>query len=396
MTTVPCPGCSAPLTVEQEVCERCRRPRDEGEIERGRQALADAYSNRRGLPWRLLRWTAAASLAAVAFHSRAPLRARLGQARAAFSAEMERVRSGGRPAAAAAAPSLASPAADTPSSPPPPLLAAPATPPERPQADVRRVYGVVYDLETLKPVSRARLRFYQRGGETVMDAYTDAEGHYASSLHENYFEKDVILSVTAPGYRDGQLEDTQSPYRERTLEQRLRVLAGTSDHELGDVVVPRSGTQLIQMDLVLLARKPPEGAPLAEPPPPPGEPPNNMRRFYGVVYDLATLRPVAGAHVRLMHKGGAAITTTNTNPAGHYSADVYLEDVERGVVVSVSAAGYREGQLEESGAPYRERPLDSRKKTAEETADADLSALLLPSGDSRAVPLDLVLLPSKP
>ena len=276
MTTVPCPGCSAPLELAQEVCPSCRRPRNADEIELGRREAAASYERRKALPLKLLGYATLLAAVAALYVNRTSLLAHAGRLRAGFDAELEKAS----------------------------------------------------DPAGLSP----------RPTETAVAAMEQARAEAAAT---------PTATPAAPA-----ATPAASPL--------------------------------------------PAAAALAEPPPTPDAPPNNMRRFYGVVYDLATLRPVARASVRISHKRGAALTTAITSPAGHYSVDVYLDDLERGVVMSASAVGYREGQLEESGAPYRERPLDSREKTAEETADADLSALLLPGGDSRAVPLDLVLLPSKP
>ncbi|MDX6770050.1 MAG: carboxypeptidase-like regulatory domain-containing protein, partial [Elusimicrobiota bacterium] len=134
----------------------------------------------------------------------------------------------------------------------------------------------------------------------------------------------------------------------------------------------------------------------ARPPEPPPPPFANQRRVYGVVYDLETLRPVAGARVLIAPRAGGAGQEQVTDRDGHYLADLFREQFAAGQLVSVSAPGYRPGQLEESGSPYRERSLESRRATLEETTDSDLEPTLLKaSDDGGLVPFDLVVLPER-
>ena len=267
MTTVPCPGCSAPLALAQEVCPACRRPRGADEVELGRREAAAAHERRKALPLKLLGWVGLFAAFAALYVNRTALLAHAARLRAGFDAEMEK-----------------------------------ASDPAR-------------------------------------------------------------LSRRPP------------------------------ESAVSDVAPPRAEASA---PAAAPAQPPPAEASPAEPPPPPGAPANNMCRFYGVVYDLETLRPAANVNIRFTRKGGEVHAATNTNAAGHYVIDFYLDDLDQGILLSISAPGYREGQLAESGASYRERPIDSRKRTAAETTDADLGPLLLPGGGTQIVPLDLVLLPKRP
>ena len=64
MNKVPCPGCGALLELEQEVCSSCRRPRDEREIEEGRNRLSELALKQRRLPRIIAAWILVAISAA--------------------------------------------------------------------------------------------------------------------------------------------------------------------------------------------------------------------------------------------------------------------------------------------------------------------------------------------
>lgn len=156
---------------------------------------------------------------------------------------------------------------------------------------------------------------------------------------------------------------------------------------------------------------PPAAAPVADatPPPEPAPPGENHRRFYGVVYDVSTLKPIAGAELKFMFPGAENGSRVTTNTFGHYQVDlvknttrlikpdgsyVIVPDDKPMVVAIMPVAGYRDGQLEDTDPPLRERSRSARRRIIAETTDSDLEPMLLRYQSNAAiVPLDLVLLP---
>jgi hypothetical protein len=176
---------------------------------------------------------------------------------AAEAAEAVRAADAARAAEAAAAAAAAKAAAPEPPKPPPPqdLPDAEAAPvPDAPgTAAITRVYGVVYNLVTKKPVGNAKLSFTDDAG---MGWYTstDARGHYVVDLPLGSLQKEARLSAAADGYRPGQLEDADPPLRELPIDQRKRRADETLDSDLSPVRVPEAPGRAVQYDLVLLPR----------------------------------------------------------------------------------------------------------------------------------------------
>lgn len=122
--------------------------------------------------------------------------------------------------------------------------------------------------------------------------------------------------------------------------------------------------------------------------------PAPMSRMYGVVYDLQTLRPVAGAEVRFTVRNREIFWTVRTDEKGHYQIDVMTDPA---LLVSARSPGYREGALEDKDPPFRQRPAKSRRAALEETTDWDLEPFpVRPHGDyDSLLQLDLVMFPER-
>ncbi len=261
MATVPCPGCRAPLELAQELCPACRRPRGPDEIDDARRALYEAGERRKALPRRLALWALVAAAAAGLFSQRRIIGERLARVRPpapapapAASPVEEALGAARAEAAGAALPVAAEPvrekAADGP--------ARSASPPPPPAPNLRRLYGLVYDLETLGPVLRARVLIKNPVTNSSWVVYTDRDGHYMSEHYLDDFAAGLIVSVTAEGYRDGHLEESGSPYRERSLESRRLTLEETTDSDLGPTRVPRGdGAPSVELDFAVLPAKRP-------------------------------------------------------------------------------------------------------------------------------------------
>lgn len=267
------------MAVGVEVCPACRRPRSEDEVDAARAARGEHAASLRARRARLAVLGALAALSAGAYSQRQALRAAAGRAVAGLRAEFERVSnpSGAKPASASAAVAAAQaaraesavnapapPAAEgsapaSAAAPPAPSEAAPDPGPVRPYEEPgspfpeqARVYGVVYDMVTLRPVHPARLLF-RLPNNGVSEAATDAQGRYRIDLFISHLDEGVSVSVTAAGYREGQLEDGGQPYRMRTLKSRQGTIEETAPSDLEPLRVGRPDSRgLVPLDLVLL------------------------------------------------------------------------------------------------------------------------------------------------
>jgi hypothetical protein len=114
---------------------------------------------------------------------------------------------------------------------------------------------------------------------------------------------------------------------------------------------------------------------------------------------MKTLQPIPNAIVTLTAPPPADRTTTDAD--GHYQIDFPPQSVsnapDRSVaLVSASAAGYREGQIEDFDPPYLLWPLKKRLEHIAELAPSDLDAVpLLHRSNETIIPLDLVLIPEE-
>lgn len=267
METFPCPGCAEPMPAGLEVCPACRRPRTEDELDQARAARRAFAERRQALRRRLVALAALAVAGAGAYARRDALRAALGASTASLAADYERIANpaGAVPlssAAVVAAMESARAEASTPSpepaAPAPPADPGPVQPfddPGLPHPSSARVFGVVYDLGTLRPVYPARLVF-SGGGRAVSECGTDARGRYQMDFVPEQIAEGLSVSVTSPGYRDGQLEDSGSPYRSRSAASRRETMEETVDSDLGPLRVGRPDSRgLVALDLVLLPAK---------------------------------------------------------------------------------------------------------------------------------------------
>lgn len=272
MSSVPCPGCRAPLEPDQEVCPACRRPRDSHEIELGKTALEREEAERRARPVKVVRSLLVVAVLVGLYLERAPLRERAEGLIGGFRAEVEKVQVAGisvpppsvvvtSPVVAASpvvvASPVAAPAPAAASVAPPPFEAVPATEPGPPANNMKRAYGVVYDLTTLRPVRGARVVFRSVKASEGAAAITDDAGHYAADLYVDALDAGMFVLVSAEGYRTGQLVDPAVPYREHPRESRVRMARETTDFDLEEAVVRAPGDKAtFVLDFAVLAKSP--------------------------------------------------------------------------------------------------------------------------------------------
>jgi hypothetical protein len=129
-------------------------------------------------------------------------------------------------------------------------------PPEAPDAEHRRAYGVVFDLGTAAVIPAALLTFRRSAG-TPLSARADERGVYQIDLPRRDLDAGVAVEVSAPGYRDGQVEDGSPSYLERTPAQRLEAQSELADHDFDPVSVPDGEEPVVLLDIALVreARK---------------------------------------------------------------------------------------------------------------------------------------------
>jgi hypothetical protein len=168
----------------------------------------------------------------------------------------------------------------------------------------------------------------------------------------------------------------------------------------GGVVVLRDGRRVLAGSPEAEAAKAEAAAaaaprPRAKPAPTPEDAKAGRLRFYGVVYDLVTLEPVAGATARfLVPSFNGRALEVHTNGEGHFLIDLPRD--ER-VLVHLTAPGYKPGQLEDVDPPYATLNEKERRRKADETAASDLEPAFAAYKDSDAVVrLDYVMIRAAP
>lgn len=248
-----CPGCRGPILLSQEVCGACRRPLGDDEREAWREAALRRAESRRKLPRKVAGWLALAACVAALYAVRGPALERVTSVRVDLARQFKEAaqpKKSDKPLspmaqqlvetlasrrvehAESAGLTSTSPAPAAPAAPAPPRVVKRMPEPAKPAANkiAKRVYGVVYNLRTLEPVVGAVVDI-QGGGQTYQVA-TDGDGRYLLDLHGACGDAEFLVEVAAPGVREGQLEDTDPPYFERTAEQRQQTLEQLAPSDL--------------------------------------------------------------------------------------------------------------------------------------------------------------------
>lgn len=115
-----------------------------------------------------------------------------------------------------------------------------------------------------------------------------------------------------------------------------------------------------------------------------------MWRVSGAVFDLVTLKPVAGAGITFTREGAESANAA-TDENGDYEVDLAKGD---GWIVSLKAPHYRPGQIVDLDPSYRVRDADERRAALEQINDADLTPAPVEwKLKQTKVRLDLVVVP---
>ncbi len=140
---------------------------------------------------------------------------------------------------------------------------------------------------------------------------------------------------------------------------------------------------------------PPAETPDATPPPPPPPPTQDMDcMLYGVVYNIATKKPVARARIFFRTADSATLEAV-TNETGQYYL-LFRKNPGFLTTAMIEAPGYRKGLLEDHDPPLREQSLEARAALIAETVDSDLSPVPVRyPPNAHILELDLVLVPEQ-
>ena len=113
----------------------------------------------------------------------------------------------------------------------------------------------------------------------------------------------------------------------------------------------------------------------------------------GLVYDLFTLKPVAGARVTFTSRESGQVIVARSDAAGRYG--LRLPRVSSGGYdVAVRQKRYQQTYLEENEPPYRSMSGERRQEAASQLLQsAVLHVPFLPAPEEETVEHDLVLLP---
>lgn len=245
-----CAGCGRPTPAVVGVCVHCRRPNDEREI----AAALAAVRERRARPRRLAaRAALLAAFVAAVYFGRGVLRKDAAAVRRSTSDLLNPDADSSIPPAPpvpAARPPILTPPPAVPVAParPAPPAAAPATAASTPAPDVElgandwALQGRVFDLETLKPVARAKMIFAAPEHGLLYAAELDDFGRFAVAL-PNLIREGFTIQVNAPGYEPYAQAEPDVPYATLTAAERRALIDDVlrGDLKPSRVVEPDSG-----------------------------------------------------------------------------------------------------------------------------------------------------------
>lgn len=276
---LPCPGCHTPLPPDATGCQICLRSRTKQEIVRGYAYLRAEEARRKALPFKIA--GAALVIAVTAFLSwdnRGKILELASRAKAWTAKKYERFldansyvdkkaepllpvtvnpadlprtdpRSPYNPKSRPSdAPALEAFRGISPKPPPAPAAKDAAPEPKGPPAKTDwRVSGSVYDLQTLKPVAEAEVKFLFHGEGPVI-VTTDSEGRFEADLAK---DDGWTVTLRSPRHKPGQIVDSEVPYRSRDADERRATQQNASDGDLSPAPLSFSRAKSrVRLDLV--------------------------------------------------------------------------------------------------------------------------------------------------
>lgn len=284
--------------LDEEICPHCRAPRDDMEMEEGRELVRQEELRLKRRPKRIAAGAAGLLILCLAWSARARISGSLAAAWRDFAAEVERTRDPRRYAAAdpqsAAAPAPAAATAGVPNetvissfvylvggAPPvvapsaaapansneasetismaaeaeaPAAIAAAAPVPTQPGGPFRRFYGIIYDIDTLKPLGGVKVWFRLKGNDVGFTTTSNNQGHFQIEFF-NGADSGLWVSAEVPGYRPGLLEDKDPPLFERTHAARQSIKEELIEGDLDPFPLRfRESTDLVELNLVVVPR----------------------------------------------------------------------------------------------------------------------------------------------
>lgn len=287
-----------PVGLDEEICPHCRAPRDDMEMEEGRALVREHERRLKRRPKLIAAGFAIVLLLCLVWFARARIADACATAWRDFAAEIEKTRDPSRYAAAqpsslAISGSSAGPAklpdepaissfvylggagsqtmamtvsepviaggtpesrAQTAVAPAPALTATAAPVPPHPGGQTRRFYGVIYDIDSLKPIGGAKIRFAPKSSDHGWTAISDDQGRYQIDF-SNGVDSGLFVSAEVPGYSPGLLEDKDPPLLERTREARLAIMSELTEGDLDPIPLRfRESADLVEFNLIVVPK----------------------------------------------------------------------------------------------------------------------------------------------
>lgn len=281
--------------LDEEICPHCRAPRYDMEMEEGRELVRQEELRLKRRPKRIAAAAAGLLILCLAWSARARISGSLAAAWSDFAAEVERTRDPRRYVAANPPPAAAPPAAAgvanetvissfvylgggaspvlAVSAPAPasageasetiPMaaetearaaVAAAAPVPTQPGGPFRRFYGIIYDIDTLKPLGGVKVWFRLKGNDVGFTTTSNSLGHFQIEFF-NGADSGLLVSAEVPGYRPGLLEDKDPPLFERTHAARKSIKEELIEGDLDPFPLRfRESADLVELNLVVVPK----------------------------------------------------------------------------------------------------------------------------------------------
>jgi hypothetical protein len=267
------------MELNQEICGLCLRPRDELEIEKGRDLVRARAETRKRRPYVIARRILAVAALYLAFHHRDIFFDRIAGLRAEYHRKAQEIQqtdgaptsaagayavevlggplpkpAGGSTAGAPAAALPASPASDAPR-PRPRSAAVPDLPVRRLDSPFQwALYGRVYNLISLLPVGNARLVLTVNDKDSDIFV-TDAEGRFSTRL-TRLSQGGYEIHNISKDYLPFVFYEPDIPYAKLPLEERRELARNAQDDpmtppSLSDIV----GEESVRRDLFIAPRR---------------------------------------------------------------------------------------------------------------------------------------------
>jgi hypothetical protein len=261
------------------------------------------------------------------------------------------------------------------------------------------IYGVVYDLATKRPVGGANIAFASRSKQGT--ATTDAHGWYRMNLPTDPAAPvEIVVSAYDPRYLPSALQERDPPLASNSDAMRRTIAEASETSQRRLNIRVEKNVPLAELDLALIPRVWPQGMPPAEildaaDPPIPDEPNERTCRYYGIVYDLASKKPIRRLPLVVGNAGSVLPQGILTDGYGRYLFDAPVASLDDGMTVTATVPDHRPGLVPERDPPMRLMSAKTRRGIAD-VSDLAFDPTELPSDcDEGLIRFDLVAVPQR-